>query len=253
MKSKIKTKNIESICYLTLLISTLYSLDVLITILFLSQPEPPIVPTLRYTTDLEKLRDLLEPSCTCHLDQSICFSHTEFDDYVIYLKNGNNTSSYKLALEELEHANMGCNPFHVLRRGKHQKVISYTIRSADKESILHLKRLVRSAKIYYPDWVIRVYHDGCLDRAIICELECLLDEQQRPYDNIDFCSVQLMPYEAMNVTHLPYAFWKWLPMGDLFVDTFLSRDVQACIGNREARVVNEWLDTKFLFHTIRGK
>ena len=98
--------------------------------------------TADYGTNLEKLRNLLEPQCSCHLDKAVCFSQTEFDDYRVFLKSGNATSSYKLELYELDNANIGCNPFHVLRRGKNQKVISYTLSSLSSAGVSHLKRFV---------------------------------------------------------------------------------------------------------------
>ena len=112
---------------------------------------------------------------------------------------------------------------------------------------------MRAAKLFYPDWVIRVHHNGCLDQRLVCEVECLVDGHGNLYDNLQFCDVRALPAEAVDVARLPYTFWKWLPMGDLFVGTFLSRDWEACIGNREAVAVNEWLNTKYLFHTMRGK
>ena len=71
--------------------------------------------------------------------------------------------------------------------------------------------------------------------------------------NIDFCNINELTFETMNVKHIPDIFWRWLPIVEIFIDAFLSRDFNSCLGKREALVVNEWLETKHIFHSLRGK
>ncbi len=44
---------------------------------------------------------------------------------------------------------------------------------------------------------------------------------------------------------------RWLPVGDGFVNIVISRDVDACTSDREISAVNDWINEKTLFHTIR--
>ena len=207
-----------------------------------------------YTTDTEKVRQSLKPLCTCRKDENICVHLDEFENYNIYhTKDSINISTYKMTMSEFEDSNIVCNPFHVLRRGRKQKVISYSIGPYEELNVNHLKQLIHSIKHWYPDWIIRVYHNSNIDQSTICELECFQDKELVYYDNIDFCDVNEFPFVFLNVLHLPARFWRWLPIGDSFVDTFLSRDLEACIGQRESIVVNEWMKTDYLFHSIRGK
>ena len=47
-------------------------------------------------------------------------------------------------------------------------------------------------------------------------------------------------------------FWRWFPIGESFVDTFISRDSDSCLTERETDAVNEWLNSSQVFHIMRG-
>jgi hypothetical protein len=159
--------------------------------------------------------------------------------------------------DEFDYSYMTCNPYKVLKRGKNQKIISYFLSNKtiiNKEIVNHLKELIESANKYYKDWTIRVYHNGNIDNSLICELECHENSETKIiYNNIDFCNINQFTFESMNISYLIPNFWRWLPIGDNFVDIFLSRDLNSCLGNREYLAVNEWISkTNTLFHIIRG-
>jgi hypothetical protein len=46
-------------------------------------------------------------------------------------------------------------------------------------------------------------------------------------------------------------FWRFYPIENKDIDIFLSRDVDSRITEREMKFVNEWINSKKLFHTIR--
>lgn len=46
--------------------------------------------------------------------------------------------------------------------------------------------------------------------------------------------------------------WRWLPIGDTFVDYVASRDTDAWISTREIDSVNVWLKSNTIFHVMRG-
>lgn len=46
--------------------------------------------------------------------------------------------------------------------------------------------------------------------------------------------------------------YRWIPMGDSFIDFVASRDTDAWISQREIDSVNVWLNSNTLFHVMRG-
>ena len=47
--------------------------------------------------------------------------------------------------------------------------------------------------------------------------------------------------------------WRWLPIGDSFVDFVASRDTDAWISQRELDSVKVWMESNTVFHVMRGK
>ena len=70
-------------------------------------------------------------------------------------------------------------------------------------------------------------------------------------DNVDFCDVTNMS-GGLNLDYMMPMSWRWLPIGDSFVDLFVSRDTDSCIFDREVAAVKEWLNSNTLFHIMRG-
>ena len=209
--------------------------------------------TANYNMRVDMIRRLLDSECTCHAEKSICLRIEANDDYNITISDsGLDSISYKMSRNEFEHSNMACHPYSVLRRGLGQKIIAYSIAN-NPFNATHLKSLIQLGKKYFPAWTIRIYHNGTISKAIQCEFECLIDRTSgKLYDNIDFCNINELTYVAMDATNLEPSAWRWLPVGDLFVDYFLSRDFDSCPGEREYLAVNEWLQSNNLFHIIRG-
>ena len=50
-----------------------------------------------------------------------------------------------------------------------------------------------------------------------------------------------------------FKFWRWFPIGDHFVDVFLSRDTDSQIFQREVDAVKFWLYENKIAHIMRGK
>ena len=169
-----------------------------------------------------------------------------------YSKNGSVIRNYMLPQELIESSKLSCHPFNVLSRGPNQKIISYSVFGKDKTYRQNLKKIVIDAKKLYPDWTIRIYHDDQLTHSEICDLECFTDQNLQTYDNFDFCNISDLVYENWNPQYMIKTFWRWLPIGDTFVDYFMSRDTDSCLIERERDAVNEWLDSGKLFHIMRG-
>lgn len=219
----------------------------------LFKKEPLILYKGNYELDIEKLRFLLKPTCTCQQNTKICLTLKKSHDYSVrILKNSTSEKVYTIKRKRFENTQFVCNPFNIIRRGFRQKIISYSIYGATENVIDRLKKLARSAKKYFPEWIIRVYHDGSISKKNICELECLLDGSEL-LDNVDFCDVRQLTFKALNISSLFPPFWRWLTIGDHSVEAFLSRDIDSCIGKREQLTINEWLSSKYFLHSLRGK
>ena len=116
----------------------------------------------------------------------------------------------------------------------------------------YLKDIVKNAKKLYPDWVVRIYHDNSLSTKEICDLECF-QSGSTFYDNVDFCNIDRLGLNfRIDLQSMIRTFWRWLPVGDQFVDVVLSRDTDSCLIQREFDAVDEWLKSNKLFHIMRG-
>ena len=190
-------------------------------------------------------------SCQCRKNDLVLLKNV--DEFIEIDVTGQNSSKfYKIHNKKIESSNMACDPFKVLRRGPNQKVIGYSVYGKKKIYYRYLKSIIKHVKQYYPDWTIRVYHDNETENSLICELECLKDNDNQLYDNIDFCNIEELAFQNLNLNYMIPTFWRWLPIGDHFVDAFQSRDSDSCIIEREVNAVNEWLKSNYSFHIMRG-
>lgn len=192
-----------------------------------------------------------ESKCRCRSDILI---EKQNSYYTIISKN----ISYILTVDEIDNAIFTCDYYNSLRRNKNQKVLSYSLYGKNKRYYNLLKNLSLTIKRKYQGWIMRIYYDNSIDKSFICELECLKDEKNVLLDNVDFCNVQKLPIgnlnkETWSVSNLHAMMWRWLLIGDSFVDVFLSRDSDSMIIQREIDSVNVWLNSSKIIHIMRGK
>lgn len=152
--------------------------------------------------------------------------------------------TYQLTQKELEESKMACDSEKVLRRGPNQKVISYSVFGQNSFYFRYLEKISTTGKKLFPDWTIRFYHDSTFDQELLCKIEC-------NYSNVDFCNIDKLLFENFSPSFMIPTFWRWLPIGDSFVDVFLSRDSDFCLVERERDAVNDWLGFGTLFHVMR--
>lgn len=166
----------------------------------------------------------------------------------------NSNSSLKSYEFDSDRTNLACRAYETLRRGPKQKVISYSVYGNNSLYKRYLKLIAQTAKRLYPDWVVRFYHDGTsLTYRDVCELECLFDETSgKLLDNVDVCHVDELAYRNFDIREIIPTFWRWLPVGDDFVDVFLSRDSDFCVVERDREAVDDWMAAGTLFHLMRG-
>ena len=188
--------------------------------------------------------------------KSECDCKNRFDTVIItkkdkifeFSRNNDQNIMFKLTAKEFESDILTCDLYRTLRRGKNQKVIGLSLYGQGNMFKEALFSLIEQAKTLYKGWTIRVYHDN--DKQLdICEYEC-------HHDNIDFCDITQLPMglkmdQSWSANHIHSMMWRFLPIGDSFVDYFISRDIDSCILQREIDAVNEWLKSNKLFHIMR--
>ena len=206
---------------------------------------------------------VIQSKCECRKET---VSINKMDQYVdITIRNGKINLSYNISTTTFKSLNLACDLYKSLRRGPNQKIISFSLYGNNSFYYSLLETNIRMAQQHYPDWSIRIYHDDTIDKSIICRFECALEQRNQSdnqmvifHENVDFCNVNELPkkdnFLAMffNANYMLPMSWRWLPIGDDFVDLFVSRDTDSCIFDRERAAVNEWLQSNTLFHVMRG-
>lgn len=194
-----------------------------------------------YSKFLEFKNNKSVNDCLCRRDLSYWLKNkkSQFNEYV----------SNKLQLT--------CDLSNSLRRGKNQKVISYALYGKEDRYLRLLPNVSRQIKQYYPGWVMRVYHDSSIPLKTKCELECLKDSKGDYIDNVDFCNIESIPMKGdvnkfWNGSFIHAMMWRWLPIGDSYVDVFSSRDSDSIILQREVDASNQWLASDKPGHIMRG-
>jgi hypothetical protein len=170
------------------------------------------------------------------------------------------SSSYKISIEKFNNLNQTCDLFKVLKRGLSQNVISFSLYGRNEFYYRRLRNLTKQIKSLYSNyptkWSMRVYYDRSINESIICDLECNDND-----DIIDFCFVEdiQLKFNSTNVNNklngseIHAMKWRWFPLGDSFVNIFMSRDTDNSILMREVNAVNEWLKSNKTTHIMRGK
>ncbi|CAF1126709.1 unnamed protein product [Brachionus calyciflorus] len=124
-----------------------------------------------------------------------------------------------------------CDLYNSLKRGPNQKVISFSLFGKSTRYYDFINEIVDKVKIFYPDHLVRIYDDGSLEKSFMCDLEC-----KEGY--VDFCNIKKLPIDieknvtVLNVDFLNSRMWRFLAVGDTFVDLFHSRDSDSLIFQR---------------------
>lgn len=174
-------------------------------------------------------------------------------------KNGSINSNkylYSINENEFKKSSKTCDLYNVLRRGKHQKVISYSLYGSNTKYYQNLEEIAKLIRIKYPNYTSRVYYDKTVPKDIRCKLECQYG------DVIDFCNIDkfttdLIIYKfnennPIDISYMHRSMWRFLAIGDSFVDVFMSRDTDSFFTDREIDSVNDWLNSRKIGHIMRG-
>jgi|TARA_B110000858_G_scaffold16512_2_gene16691 hypothetical protein len=120
-----------------------------------------------------------------------------------------------------------------------KKVVSFCLYGCKATYIIGMKENIKLAKQYYLDWEVRIYYNNTVPEKYINEYReigaiCMLCE------NI---GENKLNWEGM--------FWRWLPLDDKTVDIWISRDADSRLSEREAKIVDEWINSGKTLHSIR--
>jgi len=202
--------------------------------------------------------------CDCKKDTKVAIIKKEkFSSVYLEKQNEEIKHLYDLTNAEIEKSILTCDFFNTLRRGKSQKIISYSLYNKKRFFYDKLKEITKQLKILYPNWTMRVYYDKTIDKSIICEIECQKDDNGILLDNADFCDTNNLTFKLENIknsnqssfdaSYIHSMIWRWFPIGDSFVDVFSSRDTDSFLLQREVDSVNVWFNSDKVGHIMRGE
>jgi hypothetical protein len=210
----------------------------------------------------------LRSHCSCKKHEEIILTrHNQSGMLNVHLRNHRKNSLKKLySLNQTEYDKMRftCNLYSVLKRGKHQRVIGFSLfgRSRNYYYYNRLKTISKQiSELYSGKWTSRVYYNSSINSSIICQVECLRNghDGRRLLDNTDFCNVNdlylnhkdLAENRTFNGDNIYPRMWRWFPLGDEFVDAFASRDIDSFVLQREVDSVNVWMASNKSGHIMR--
>ncbi len=119
------------------------------------------------------------------------------------------------------------------------KVISYSLFGTNQRYINPLIINARTIKDYYPNWIIRVYHDDTVNTETLSILTSL---------NVVLVDINESYVKKYN---LAPKFWRFLPILENNIDVIIFRDSDSVFSKREVELVKTWLNSEFDFHIIR--
>lgn len=167
------------------------------------------------------------------------------------------TQLMETSLDELRKEEITCDMYNVLKRGRNQKVVSYSLYGNDPTYFKNFECISQIAKIRYTGFNVRIHYDKTMNDTFRCQLEC-----KHP-DMIDFCDMNRFgvnmasqlegdPRSLRDMSFMNKMMWRFLPVGDTFVDVFMSRDSDALFIDREIDSVYNWLNSSNYGHIMRG-
>ncbi|XP_037786659.1 uncharacterized protein LOC119582472 isoform X2 [Penaeus monodon] len=147
---------------------------------------------------------------------------------------------------------------YATQRGGGQRVVSYVYYAKAGRSVRgsigykkYLSQLYSTVDVIgrvYPGWVVRIHHNVTTEDEVgmaeLCRIYC-------DHDYVDLCHAHDLPgLGNMNERRLTGMMWRFAVMGDPTVQTFLSRDTDSWVLDREVAAVKEWLASNRTFHVV---
>lgn len=194
----------------------------------------------------------IRSKCACRRNETIrLVRQSDQHRYAVFLIEPNATRKlYELTERELFDSTVTCGMFGALRRGRSQRVVSYSLFGRNRFYYAKIHNVTRQIRSFYPDFSVRIYHDRHIDESIVCETEC-------GSDNVDFCNVNRLQTSLVDDKRLfdsgyvTGTMWRFLVLGDDFVDVAMFRDSDSYILQREVDAVDQWLESRKSAHIMR--
>ncbi|RNA04087.1 hypothetical protein BpHYR1_024455, partial [Brachionus plicatilis] len=194
-----------------------------------------------YIDDSKFIELNISSSCECQ-KYEFKMKQTDQNKFSIFFNN----KSYELNEQPV----LACDLGKSLKRGPNQKIVAYSLYGKNPRYYNLLQDLIVKVKEFYPDHVMRVYHDDTINKSIICQIEC-------SNSHVDFCNIHRMPLslknseKVMDLRYVHAMMWRFLSIGDSFVDLLMSRDIDSQLLQREVNSVQEWLGSGNIGHIMR--
>jgi GR25 family glycosyltransferase involved in LPS biosynthesis len=118
-------------------------------------------------------------------------------------------------------------------------VISFCLYGSHSTYILGMKENIKLTKEFYPDWKVYIYYNKTVPEKYIKEYK----ELGAVCNLCENVGKNKMNWEGM--------FWRWMPLDDPDVDVWISRDADSRLSEREAKIVNEFIESGKTLHCIR--
>jgi hypothetical protein len=205
--------------------------------------------TTHYSSQNEEAHFKFDSKCLCRREKlGSIYMVKEHAFHLIHQQQ--NKPKYKLANSQFKSLTLTCDMYNSLSHGPGAKVVSYSLYGKNKFYYDLLKSLALDIRNSLPEWRMRVYYDSSVDMDFVCEMECLNT------NNVDFCNIEALPLDLMGEHFLNMSFmhgmtWRWLPLGDSFINRFSSRDSDVRLSDREIDSINVWLKHRTQFHIMR--
>lgn len=222
----------------------------------LNREKPAVVDDL-FRID-EKNDIIFKSECECKKDTDIIVKKHDNNISINIVKNKKLFKSYRITSKEFEESVLTCHHYSEFKRGRNQKIIGYALYGKGHLFYYNFVNLVKTVKRLLPDWSLRVYYDDTIDLDIKCKIECLENQDSKDLiDNVDFCNINKLPVrnslnETWSGSFMHAMMWRWLPLGDSFVDVFSSRDLDSHLIQREVDAMNDWFLSNKSGHIMRG-
>jgi len=119
------------------------------------------------------------------------------------------------------------------------KIVSYSLYGNQFRYTEPLILNAKYAKEFYPDWILRVYHDQTVSNDVLSILRNF---------NVQLINIENLPSTYL---HLAPKFWRFLPILEENINAVIFRDADSLFTIREVKLVNKWLTSNKNFHIIR--
>lgn len=225
-----------------------------------------------------KIIKFLKPYCNCHNINEYIMIQKSLDSFnnsfyyilasFVQVTNNSNRDEknkrvvFKGSLDELKREKVTCDVYNVLKRGKNQRVIAYSLYGTNKIYYEQLQLIIEQIRVKYKNFTVRIYYDKSVNETLRCYFECKYP------DVVDFCDVNhfstnvskqigVEEYKNTDIVHDDLSYmhkmmWRFIPVGDTFLDVFMSRDTDSFILDREIDSTKEWLNSSNIAHIMRG-